>query len=318
MKKIIFYIAISIFIIGCKSDKKKSEDVKTASFIQEWFPNANYAGELLAMYEFDTKEGIDITIQAGSYDIDPIKMVISGSNDFGIVSADRLLEANEKGADLRAIAIANYKTPTCFISRKTVNLDSLNDFNGKRVGILTGTNTEIIYNLLKKKGNINPSSEIEIPFDLNTFLLGEYDIRPAFTYDEPVSLELQNIDYNILHPEDFDIHFLGTVYFCRAELIEKKPDLVKSFVAALKNGWLEVFENPEKGIEYLKKYDPEIDANREKISLQKAIPYFKGENDNILWASEETWDNTAKILIDAGKIKSFNFDDNVNYSFLYD
>lgn len=316
MKKILTLILMTTLLLGCKNDKKSNSKLKSVSFIQEWFPNANYAGELLAMYEFDEAEGLEIKVQAGSYDIDPIKMVISGANEFGIVSADRLIEANEKGAELRAIAIANYKSPTCFISKKTIPLDSLSDFNGRIVGILTGTNTEIIYNILKSKAGIKASQEIDVPFDLNTFLLGKYDIRPGFAYDEPVSLQLQNIEYNILYPEDFGVNFLGTVYFCKADLIEKSPEIVQAFVNSLKNGWTEAFNNPQKGIEYLKKYDSEIDIKRETISLEKALPYFKGENNRILWASEDTWRQTANALINSGKIKNFDFDKNVNYTFL--
>lgn len=316
MRKVIIIIFVATLLIGCKNDKKSNSELTKVSFIQEWFPNANYAGELLAMYEFGEAEGLDIEVQAGSYDIDPIKMVISGANEFGIVSADRLIEANEKGAELVAIAIANYKSPTCFISKKSVPLSSLSDFNNRKVGVLTGTNTELIYEFLKRKSEFKPKEEIEIPFDLNTFLLGEYDIRPAFAYDEPVSLDLQNIEYNILYPEDFDVNFLGTVYFCKAELIDKNPEIVQSFVNSLKKGWAEAFLDQEKSIEYLKKYDSEIDSKREKISLEKALPYFKGENDRILWASENTWKQTASILIKKGKIKSFEFSENVDYSFL--
>ncbi len=316
MRKLTIILLVAILIIGCKNEKKRDNELTKISFIQEWFPNANYAGELLAMYEFDEAEGLNIEIQAGSYDIDPIKMVLSGANDFGIVSADRLIEANEKGADLKAIAIANYKSPTCFISKKEVPLASPEDFNDKRVGVLTGTNTEIIYNILKNKSKFQASEEIEVPFDLNTFLLGEYEIRPAFAYDEPVSLELQNIEYNILHPEDYGINFLGTVYFCKAELIKESPDLVRSFVKSLKNGWAEVFKNPKKGIDYLKEFDSEVDLNRETISLVKALPYFEGEDKKLLWASKETWENTASILIEKGSIKEFDFNECVDYTFL--
>lgn len=318
MKKIIGLILLTILVIGCKEEKKEDTKLVKVTLRQEWFPNANYAGELLAMYDFDTEEGLDLTIVAGSYDIDPIKMILTGENEFGVVSADRLIEANEKGADLRVIAVANYKSPTCFISKTSSKVNKPQDFIGKRVGILTGTNTEIIYNLLISKLSLDREKieEIEVPFDLNTFLLGKYDIRPAFAYDEPVSLELQNIEYNIIRPEDYGINFIGTVYFCKAQLIKNRPELVKSFVNSLKKGWNKTFEKPQYSIELLKKFDSQIDEGRELKSLNKAIPYFKGENNKVLFASKETWNETANYLIQLGKVKSFKFEDNVDYTFL--
>ena len=99
--------------------------------------------------------------------------------------------------------------------RKDSGVATPADFKGKKVGVLTGTSTEYVYRMLLSKLGIPKSSftEIEAPFDLATFLAGEYDVRPAFIYDEPVSLDLKQVQYSIIQPEKFGVVFLGTVYF---------------------------------------------------------------------------------------------------------
>jgi ABC-type nitrate/sulfonate/bicarbonate transport system substrate-binding protein len=317
---VIFLVLFALLLNSCKYfDKKRdNETAMKASLIQEWFPYSGYAGEVMAVYETAKENGIILTIKQGSDNIDPLKLVISGESDFGVASADRILQANEMGADLVIIGVLNYKSPTCFLSKKDKNIMTPNDFEGKIVGILTGTNTELIYKILKNNASINVQKvkDVEIPFDLGTFISGSYDIRPAFIYDETVSLDLQNIEYNILKPEDFGVDFIGTVYFTKRSTIEKNSELVRAFVQSMKEGWKLATENPAKAIDYLKQYDSNIDAKRELLSLQKAITYFEGENGQILYASKRRWEHMASDLIKIGFIKNFDFNRIVNYSFL--
>jgi len=158
MKKNNFYLLLltAIVLSSCNSNTKSSgKSLQKITLRQEWFPNANYAGELIAMYETDSVNGIDLTVVAGSDNIDPIKLVLSGENDFGVVSSDRILTANENGADLVVIGVANINSPTCYLSKEEKNIKTPKDFENHTVGILTGTNTELIYKILKKKANVN-------------------------------------------------------------------------------------------------------------------------------------------------------------------
>ncbi|MBK8370384.1 MAG: ABC transporter substrate-binding protein [Saprospiraceae bacterium] len=82
-------------------------------------------------------------------------MVISEESEFGVASADRVMQANETGADLVVIGVINYKSPTCFLSRAEKNILKPKDFENKTVGILTGTNTELIYKILKNSSSLN-------------------------------------------------------------------------------------------------------------------------------------------------------------------
>lgn len=317
MRFFTFVILITIFTSSCGSFGNKvnisnsvePNKVTQVSLRQEWFPYSGYAGEVYTVYETAAKHNLQLKLEAGSDQIDPIKLILSGENDFGVASADKVLQANEKGADLVVIGVVNYNSPTCYLAKQSSTIKIPNDFVGKKVGILTGTNTELIYKILKTKTGIDKKEvkEMEIPFDLATFIAGQYDVRPAFIYDEPVSLDLQNIQYNVIKPSDYGIKFIGTVYFTRRQYLESNPQVVENFVNAVAEGWREAIKNPEKAIDYLKQYDSTIDANREKLSLIKGLDYFKGENDKVLFASENTWKEMANELIQIKAINTFDF-----------
>lgn len=303
MRKYFALVLATLIIVGC--GPKKQNDGKDGQLIevslrQEWFPNANYAGELFAVNETGKKYGLKIRLDAGSDMIDPIKMVLSGLNEFGIVSADRILTANQNGADLVVIGVANQNSPTCFISRAEKNILTPKDFENHTVGMLTGTNTELVYKILLRKAGVNQSKvkEVEIPFDLGTFVAGQYDVRPAFVYDEPVSLDKQGIKYNIIKPEDFGVSFLGTVYFATRKTVTENPDKVQAFISAIADGWIKTAKDPKTAIDMLKQYDGNIDVTREMFSLQKALPYFSGYNNKVLTVNFSHWQKMEQGLID--------------------
>lgn len=57
-----------------------------------------------------------------------------------------------------------------------------------------------------KRSGLDPSEYEEVELArLKHLLLGVYDVRPAFIYDEPVSLDLQHVDYNLIDPRDHGI-----------------------------------------------------------------------------------------------------------------
>ena len=312
MKKTNYLIKIAVGILffstllSCNNNSNQDDKLIKVSLRQEWFPFSGYAGEVVAMYETDSIYGLEIEVAAGADNIDPIKLVLSGTDQFGVASADRILTANEKGADIVVIGVINYKSPTCFLAMKEKGILTPKDFEGKTVGILTGTNTEYIYKALKNKTGIDQEKikEVEIPFDLGTFISGSYDVRPAFIYDETVSLDLHGIDYTVIEPLDYDVHFLGTVYFTTRKIIEKNPELVQNFINAIADGWKIALDDPQKAISYLKKYDNEINENRELLSLKKGLPYFIGQDSLILNADIAEWTAMVSTLLDLGVIKS--------------
>lgn len=318
MKKLSIIILLSFSVFGCKKElKKDSEKLITVKIVQEWFANANYAGEVVAQHKYDSINKINIEIIEGSYEIDPIKMVLSGEAQIGVAGADKILVANDKGADLVVFGVVNPISPVCFVSLKENNIITAKDFKGKNIGVLTGTATEYVYRSLLKKEGLDPSElkESEISFDLNTFINKIYDVRPAFIFDEPVSLDKQKIEYNVLEPSKYGIKFLGTVYFCKRSYLNGNKQVLQDLTNSLIQGWDFALKNNNEAIEYLKLSFPSIDKERELSSLKKGINYFKGDENKQLFANMKKWEEMALSLEDLKVINKFD-SKNIDYSFI--
>jgi NitT/TauT family transport system substrate-binding protein len=301
-------VALGVSLAGCskreESGLSPAAAVKRVTLRQEWFPNSNYAGAIYGAKRFAAKHHIQLVIQPGSDNIDPVKTVISGESLFGDAAADKIVAANSKGADLVIIGVLNNDSPTCFLTKAEANIRTPNDFVGKKVGVLTGTSTEYVYRAMLAKCHLDKSqfTEIEAPFDLATFIAGAYDVRPAFVYDEPVSLDLQNVAYNIISPRDYGVSFLGTVYFTKRKLIEEQPQLVQNFIDTVADGWRAALKSPAEAIDLIKEFDPTIDAKRETLSLRKSLSLFQGKAGHPLTLNRESWDAMLAELVHLGVI----------------
>jgi len=311
--------SLALFVVlliagGCSRETRSSNHASSSppprtrtkvELRQEWFPYSGFTGEAVAARRFATAEGLDLKVVPGSESVDPIKLVISGASDFAVASSDLVIDAVAKGAPLVAIGVVNERTPTCFLVRQSSSIQGPADFVGHKVGVLPGTNTERVYALMMKRSGIDRAKvrEVAIPFDLNTFLLGEYDVRPAFIYDEPVSLELKSVPYRIIRPQEHGVSsFIGTVYFTRRDILEKNPDIARHLVKALAAGWTFTLAHPEESIDDLVKAFPTLDKRRELRSLQLGSSYFAGAGGKPLRATTADWQGTITALEEVGAI----------------
>jgi len=312
MKKtlIISGILASLVIIGMLllNEKKPIKEIKTekltASLRLGWIPSASFSGEYAGQEKFDENYNLDLKCNPGGPGLNSIQLVVSGDDNFGTIAADEVIAANEKGADLVIIGVINYYSPGAFISLKKNNITKPIDFINKKVGMLPFGSTTILYESLISKNNVDRKkiTEITVSPDLKLFVNGIYDVHPVFVYDETVTLDLQNIEYNVIEPKDFGVKVKGPVYFCKRELLEKEPELIKAFINTVADGWNFALENNDESIVILKKYANEINVERESLVLKKLKPYFSAYNNQPLNSDVESWNETIKILNETGRI----------------
>lgn len=285
MKKTIsqFTVMLSIIMfVGCISTGHKKDNEISLRF--DWIPTMAFAGDIVAANNLAADDELNLILRPAGEGIDPIKMVVSGVDEIGVVSLERMLMANEKGADLIAIGIVDYITPTVFLSKKIHNIQTPHDFYGKRIGVQSGGATEFVYRTLMKKMGINERdlTELRIGFDMRPFVENQYDIRPGFITDEAVFLQINNIDFNIIEPKDFGLNYPGRVYFTTKHFFQNNYQILEKFIFSVAQGWEYALANPESAIDQLYGFESQINREKELIGLIMGKDYFSGHNQQIL------------------------------------
>lgn len=298
-------LILTFFLTGC-SDSPKGGSPMKASLRLGWIPSATFSGEVTGMRLFAKGHDLDLEIRPGGSSLNTVTLVASGQNTFGTLAADEVLLANESGADLVIVGVINDVSPGGFVATEKSGIRSPKDFPGHTIGVLPFGSTTLLYEAMLAANGVNRKTirEVTVSPDLRPFIQGVYDVHPVFVYDETVTLDRQGVRYNLIEPKDFGVQLKGPVYFTRRSVVEKQPALLDAFVRTMVEGWNYALENQDKAIGMLKEFAPEIDAERERMVLQKGANYFRAYQAQPINSDPASWSQEAEQLVKLGRLKT--------------
>ena len=282
------------------------EPLKT-SLRLKWVYDPGFAGEMVAAKKgFFKEEGVEVELKPGGFESDPIKLVASGNDTFGVTGADTFLLAREKGVPIVAFAAGYIDTAVVFYSKKDSGITKPQDFEGKKVAYQAGQDTATVYEALLRKTNVDREKITEVPvkFDFSPFLTGQVDVWGGYAATQSYILQQKEIPYNVITPSDYGINFLGTVYFTSEKFMTENPKAVQAFTDALIKGWEFTYSNTDEAIPLIASYDEKNltpDLIKDNLEKQKAsiLPDEAKYGD----FSMEKWKATQDILVEQKLLK---------------
>ncbi|MBK7683457.1 MAG: ABC transporter substrate-binding protein [Bacteroidetes bacterium] len=135
MKKItVLLSAFVLMLASCNNNNSTTGNAQAdkVSLRFDWTTNMSFFGDIVGMNDFAKQNNIEMKCLQAGEGVDPVKMVIAGTDQIGITTFDKLLAAQRKGADLVAIGFINNASPTVFYQGKMRNLVSRKILRGKR------------------------------------------------------------------------------------------------------------------------------------------------------------------------------------------
>ena len=226
----------------------------------QWLPQAQFAGYFAAADQgFFEEEGLDVEIIPSGGDIVPQDALAAGDVDFAIAWVPKVLGSIEAGANLTNIAQIFQRSGTLQVSWADAGIESVADFEGKRIGSWGFGNEWEIFAAMAAEGLDSTTVEIITQdFNMNAFLQGDIDAAQAMTYNEYAQL-LETVDPDtgeLYQPEDFSVisyqdtvgAMLQDAIWADTERLESDEAYAETAVAFLKaviKGWAFARDNPE-------------------------------------------------------------------------
>ncbi|MFC2134412.1 ABC transporter substrate-binding protein [Bacteroidota bacterium] len=222
---------------------------------------------------FYSSENLDVKFNLGSPEANPVKMVLSGADDFGVLGGpDTLLVARSRGEPLVAIAVIHKDSNfPVLISLKESGIETVNDLQDKKVGFFYGhISTDVIRNLFnKQKVNVE---EVNVGFNYNPLIAGQIDAEWAFRTTAGVNLPAQGIEINTISPKDYGITTHGFTIFTTEEMIENNPEVVEQFLRATLKGVEYTLNSPDTALDSVisrnDKANPDLERQRLALYAQ--------------------------------------------------
>jgi NitT/TauT family transport system substrate-binding protein len=230
----------------------------------QWRPQGQFAGYFAAQDQgYFEEEGLDVEIIPSGGDIVPQDALANGDVDYAIAWVPKVLGSIEAGANVTNIAQIFQRSGTLQVSWADSGIESVADFEGKKIGSWGFGNEWEIFAAMAAEGL--DSSTVEVitqDFNMNASLQGDIDAAQAMTYNEYAEL-LETVDpetgelyteddFNVISYEDTVGAMLQDAIWADTEKLENDEDYQETTVAFLRaviKGWVYAAENPEEAAE---------------------------------------------------------------------
>ncbi|MGW9631125.1 ABC transporter substrate-binding protein [Agromyces sp. NPDC055520] len=280
----------------------------------QWLPQGQFAGYFAAADQgYFEDEGLDVEIIPSGGDIVPQDALANGDVDYAIAWVPKVLGSIEQGANLTNIAQIFQKSGTLQVSWADSGIDSVADFEGKKIGSWGFGNEWEIFAAMAAEGL--DSSTVQIitqDFNMNAFLQGDIDAAQAMTYNEYAQLlETPNPDTGELYqPEDFNvISYQDTVgamlqdaiWADTARLADDTDyqDTTVKFLKAVIKGWIYAAENPQEASDITIAAGSGWGPSHELWMVNETNKLIWPSPEGIGMIDESAWDATVKGALSA-------------------
>jgi NitT/TauT family transport system substrate-binding protein len=249
---------------------------------------------------FFKKHGLKVTLQPGSPELNPVKMVSQNTDQFGLLGGpELLLSARNKGAPIIGVALLGKNADFAgIVALKSSGLTKLDQLQGKKVGFFIGHISTDILHMLFKKENIKVE-EIDTGFDYGQLISGKIDAEWAFRTTAGIILPAKGVEINFISPADYGIHTHGYTVVVNQEYAKQNPDIVKRFVAAIIAATKYSTEHPQEAVAATMKRDPNF---KQAVGDAQVVLYNKAitNHDRLGAFSKNDLDATSDQMKAAG------------------
>jgi len=257
------------------------------------------------------RHGVSAEIQGGGAGVPVLQMVATGRADFGTVGASELITARARGADVVALFAVFQTSPLGIMVHASRKLQKLEDaFHSGTLALETGHPYAAF---LKKKFSWDGVKVVPYDGGVAHFLSDPDFGQQCYVTSEPLAARQKGADPQVFMIADAGFNPYTTVVITRRELLQKSPELVKSFVLATREGWRDYLDHPQATNALLGKLNSALDAATLSAAADAQKPLIENDEakQNGLGSMQRArWAALADQLLDLKIIdKPANVDD---------
>lgn len=225
------------------------------------------------------KNGIQLSILAGSGSAHTIAAVATGKADFGFADTGTLAvtesTSNVTGVKIVATVFQNLEYAVIY---NTARIHSLSDLNGKTIGDFQGSGTGKIFPVFCAINGINYSSinfVYTTPATFNQLVaLGQADAVIS-TFNQVANIESiaaqNNITLGVFGFSSYGMNTYGSSLITSQNMIDNHPDLVASMVKATMESILGAAKNPSLAAAAVVQASPSLNLTKAQNDFQLMV-----------------------------------------------
>lgn len=278
MKKIFalsLVILFSVENLGASISKieVKDKQIVLVDLVLNWVPEPEFGGFYAAKeLGFFEAKGLRVNIIPGGAGTPTIQMLAAGKSQFVITSGSELILAKSKGADVVAVYNVFETSPMGIMTHAGAGHSTLEELL-KSEGILSIQKGLAFADFLEKKYGFGKLKIVPYAGGVSNFLRDQTFSQQGFIFSEPVIAKKLGANPKFFLLADVGYNPYVEVLAVRNKTLQESPELVQSFVEAVKMGWVAYNQDPSKINQLMTKLNPamDLDSMNEGAENQKKL-----------------------------------------------
>lgn len=229
-------------------------------FMTDWKAQAEHGGfyQALATGLYD-KAGIAVTIRAGGPQSDNTRLLAAGAIDMAMISNSfQALTLAARGARVKVVMAAFQKDPQILMAHAGSGIGSIAQMKGRPIYI-GDASIPSYWQFLRARFGFTDDQIRKYGFSLAPWLRDPRAVQQGYLSSEPYMAVQANAKPQVFLLADNDFPGYAAMVGATDRLLKLRPDLVRAFVAASRQGWLDYLTgDPEPANRLIKADNPEM------------------------------------------------------------
>lgn len=305
---LVLLVIFALVLTACGGQPTTSGgELTPVNLYLSYIPNVQFSPYYVGIEKgFFAENGLDVTIEHKS-ESEAIKLVATDEETItmAIVSGEQVLLAREQEIPIVYVFEWYEKFPVAIASKAELGITTVDDLVGHSVGtpLQEGASYIGLEAILFAAGLTDADIDLQVTgyTQVETLVTDRVDAVVIYIANEPIQLEAQGIDVNLIQTADYAA-LVGNGLVVSESLIDEQPDLVKGAAKALSDALDFTINNPDETFEIAEKYvegldDPAI-AETQREVLTRSIELWKA--DRLGETSLVSWETMQSVLLDMG------------------
>lgn len=268
--------ALTLGTAACSSDSGSSDSDTTAmTVVLPWYADPEGGGYFAAQAEnLYADNGLDVTLEPGGPQVSATQLVASGRAQIGHTDAAGIVQAQQQGIPIVAIAAIYQDNPVGILSHKDQNITSFEDMKGHTLVSQAGA----LYPVWLDKQLGVQLQTMQYQGSIANFLKDPTLLQQGWPTNEARQAEEAGVEVNFMPYSESGFNPYNDVVFTSKEYFDSHQEELKTFLDTSIQGWHD----------YMSDVDVATDANKLILDANSE------QSEESVWYA---WDAQRKFVV---------------------
>jgi NitT/TauT family transport system substrate-binding protein len=306
LRAILTSIVAALLCAGCQktTDSARNSKRPTVTLQLNWKAEPQFGGFYAAEVEgLYARHGLYVKITEGGAGAPTVEMIGAGTVPFAIVAGDEIVRARAYGNPVVALFAVYQTNPQGIMTRASRGFKTLADAFTHE-GILAMERGLPYADFLEKKYGFGKLKIVPSPFgDLSLYRAEENYAMQCFVTSEPLAAKKTGIEPQTFLIAESGYNPYATVLATSERYLQSNPEVVKSMVEAVREGWQLYLADSAKTNQHMQKLNPTMDAATFRESAEAQQPLIQTAETKRLGVGAMTLDRWQKLVAQLVELK---------------